>query len=139
MSYKEALEAAGAEVLAYEFFGSYQGDWYAVVKFNGNVGVIKGSYGSCTVCDAFQAEFGYDGDETYNYETGEYEKNPDYPAKLAAFGANYLEDLMTFQAALNEAARNLDWDHDAEEMVNWVKARAAEHNVLVIAPVKKED
>lgn len=29
------LEIAGAEVLAYETFGSYQGDWLAKVNYNG--------------------------------------------------------------------------------------------------------
>jgi len=32
-SYKESLEAAGAEVLAFESFGSYQGDWVALVWY----------------------------------------------------------------------------------------------------------
>jgi len=36
MSYDEALKAAGAEVLLYESFGSYQGDWWAKVVKRGD-------------------------------------------------------------------------------------------------------
>lgn len=35
MSYKKCLEIAGAKVIAYEEFGSYQGDWIAVVEYKG--------------------------------------------------------------------------------------------------------
>ena len=59
MSYQEALEAAGATVHAFEFFGSYQGDWWAKVTYNGETGWVHGSYGSCSGCDAFEAEFGF--------------------------------------------------------------------------------
>jgi len=33
MSYKSALEAAGAEVLEFAYFGEYSGFWYAKVNF----------------------------------------------------------------------------------------------------------
>jgi len=75
MGYSESLEAAGAKVIAYEQFGSYQGDWGAYVELNGNKYIITGSYGSCSGCDAFEAEFGYtdkpyehNGKYFYNYE-----------------------------------------------------------------------
>ena len=35
MSYQMALEMAGATVLEYKEFGSYQGDWFAKVEYQG--------------------------------------------------------------------------------------------------------
>jgi len=115
MSYEQAMEAAGATVHQYESFGSYQGDWWAHVTYNGTTGFVTGSYGSCSGCDAFQAEFGWDD-----------KKETDYPQRLAAFGAEYLDNIMTYDQAVTEASRNVDWDLDAEEMVNWIKATGGE-------------
>lgn len=82
MSYSSALEAAGCEVLEYEYTGSYQGEWYALVKYGDEVGIVTGSYGSCSGCDSFEAEFNYNDDE-----------KPDYQERLAAFGETYLPPL----------------------------------------------
>lgn len=84
MSYKSALFAAGAKVLTYESFGSYQGDWLAKVEYNGEIGWVAGSYGSCSHCDAFEAEFGY------SYE----DEGDDYQRRLALFGVSYLEGIV---------------------------------------------
>ena len=73
MGYCEAMEFAGAEVLEYQSFGSYQGDWFAKVLFEGKIGWVHGSYGSCSHCDAFESEFDYDrGPECseHRYEDG---------------------------------------------------------------------
>ena len=35
MSYEQALEAAGVEVIEYVEFGSYQGDWLCLIRDNG--------------------------------------------------------------------------------------------------------
>ena len=114
MGYKEALEAAGAEVMAFEEFGSYQGDWWAKVRYKGELGWVQGSYGSCSGCDAFEAEFGWD-DGT--------------PEKLAEFGRGYLDDLLLGQEqAEEEASRYIEWDSDAQEMVAWLKANALPAN-----------
>ena len=61
--YCEAMEAAGAEVLAYEEFGSYQGDWWAKVGYQGREYWVHGTFGSCSGCDAFQSEFEFDNPE----------------------------------------------------------------------------
>lgn len=42
MSYKEAMEQAGATVHEFAAFGSYQGDWYALVTWNGEKGLGAG-------------------------------------------------------------------------------------------------
>lgn len=108
--YKEALEAAGATVHAYEAFGSYQGDWLAHVTYNGITGLVRGSYGSCSYCDAFESEFDYDAD-----------KDPHYMTKLAAFGAQYLTDIQTPDKLYTEFAEQSSWDMDAQEVVDWIK------------------
>jgi hypothetical protein len=87
--YQEAMEAAGAEVLAFEQFGSYQGEWYAKVKYNGEIGWVQGSYGSCSGCDAFEGEFGY----TWYDDLSDDEK-ADYQQRLADFGRTYLDTIL---------------------------------------------
>jgi hypothetical protein len=100
MSYQNAMEAAGAEVLAYKEFGSYQGDWWAKVKFNDQVVWIHGSYGSCSGCDAFQGEFGWD-EGKCNAHRYSYDFDPNtcvdcvheigrYNIRLTEFGMSYL-------------------------------------------------
>ena len=112
--YELALYCAGADVLAFEEFGSYQGDWWAHVKLpNGETYFVQGSYGSCSNCDAFDGEFGYPDED-----------QPDYAHRLRDFGRIYLSHCLTLDQALAEASRNLDWDVDAADMVAWLKARS---------------
>lgn len=109
MSYKAALVAAGADVMAFEEFGSYQGDWWAAVMYRGEMGFVRGSYGSCSGCDSFQAEF-----------TSAYEDTPGYNERLAKFGESYLDVLYTQEQAIKEAGRNSEWDSEADLMVAFV-------------------
>jgi len=110
MSYKESLEAAGANVLVMSYFGSYQGDWWAKVQYNNTLGWVHGCFGSCSYCDAFEAEFGWDDD-----------KQSDYQERLANFGKGYLNDLYTQEEAEKDASHNLEWDMDAREMLEFIK------------------
>lgn len=109
--YKEALEAAGAEIIDFGEFGSYQGDWIALVNYNGNIGFVQGSYGSCGGCDAFEGEFGYINDEN----------SQEYKDKLKTFGENYLDGILPYDKMLEYTSRNEEWDMDAKEMIIWVK------------------
>lgn len=132
MAYIEALEVAGATILAYESFGSYQGDWFAKVSYQNRVFWVHGSYGSCSGCDAFEAEFGFNfhdhGEEYFNpYKVEDLlpgcESCEDYKTRLIAFGLSYLTSgEMTQTEAETDASRNLEWDSDAQEMVDFVKA-----------------
>lgn len=132
MSYKGALVAGGATVHAFEEFGSYQGEWWALVTFEGETGWVKGSYGSCSGCDALQGEFGYDfGDtETYDSDAGGYRpktaaEKADEAARFADFGRSYLVDMLRTQAeAEKDAARDLEWDSDAATMLAFIKTAA---------------
>jgi hypothetical protein len=131
MSYQQAMEAAGAKVLAYEEFGSYQGDWLAKVVYNGETGFVQGTFGSCTGCDAFQAEFDYSEpfceDHQYQYPRNTEPcdtckvKESEYQTRLADFGRNYLLSVQTYEEALKYAKRNSDWDSEANEMVKWLE------------------
>ncbi len=127
--YREALEAAGAKVEAFEEFGSYQGDWWAKT----DKGWINGSYGSCSGCDAFQAEFGYS--DTGECEEHEYREAPPdcaacveakaaYQVKLANFGREYVDAAMSYDKAIENVSRNLEWDSDAQKMLDFIKAHA---------------
>ncbi len=137
MSYQQALEAAGAKVLAFENFGSYQGDWWARVRVKGRLGFIGGSFGSCSGCDAFESEFSYSNGDycggSYDDGNNHYAHDPAcekcivkkkiYDENLAAFGAQYLADLITKRQAIKKASENLRWDGDAQSMVDWIKAQ----------------
>lgn len=110
MSYESALEAAGAKVLAFETFGDYQGTWVAKVEYNGEVGYVEGSYGSCSGCDAFEGEFGY--------------CDPS-PEALAAFGKAYLDGV--FSAEQMKQAHNSEYDFGGEDagIRAWIDAQEA--------------
>lgn len=133
MSYENALTAAGATVHAFESFGSYQGDWWAKVTLpDGRHGWIHGSFGSCSGCDAFEAEFGYD-DEYCDDHWREIDravcpacqtKQAAHQVKLAAFGAEYLDGLLPQEDAEKQAAENLEWDSDAGTMLAFLKTHA---------------
>lgn len=133
MGYQNALTLAGAEIHAFKNFGTYQGDWYAKVTYNGTTGFIQGSFGSCTMCDAFQREFDSvmhtheDGSHVFGglYENEIFEENceecKNTKVRLKAFGERYLDNILTKEEAIKKASENLDWDLDAQELVDWLK------------------
>lgn len=112
MSYFESLKAAGAEVLAYQSFGDWQGTWIAKVEHKGQTGFVVGAYGSCSGCDAFEAEFGW----------GEYDQD-----HLAEFGRKYLEfgdgspDLLTKEEVSKRFDFYSDWDKEAWTALKWLE------------------
>ncbi len=109
MSYDSALEAAGATVHAYKTIGDYQGDWYALVTFNGVTGFVSGSYGSCSYCDA------------YSNACDDEEKNANWKAE---FGAGYLTDIEAVDSLMHRVVEALDKascynESEARELVEW--------------------
>lgn len=129
MSYKRAIEMAGAKILALEEFGSYQGDWWAKVEYDGKQGWVNGSYGSCSGCDAFESEFAFSShefneeyhdiyDDEFSNECPECEK---IKLRMIEFGKEYLDFIMSQDEAEKQASENLDWDMDAKEMVDFIK------------------
>lgn len=130
--YRKSLEAAGATVHIFEEFGSYQGDWWAKVTYNGETGWVQGCYGSCSGCDSFEAEFGWEVTENIGdsiWDGGEFRPATEedvnrFKARLAEFGKPYLEGLMNQQSAEKAASENLSWDADAAAMVDFIRKHA---------------
>ena len=116
-SYHWVLEEAGAIVHAFQDFGSYQGDWLAKVTYKGKTGWIKDYYGSCSGCDAFESESGYE-DRT----------KEDWHEFSIKFAKDYLEDIRTYEEVLKSCEKDIEWDMDAKEMVDWLK-RAEEQPI----------
>lgn len=109
--YALALTAAGAKVLKFECFGSYQGDWLAKVIYKGKEGWVRGAYGSCSGCDAFEAEI------DYSPENKGYNK-----ADLVKLGNYYLDDFYTYDEILSKQKENISWDLEAGEMIRFIEA-----------------
>lgn len=109
-NYKWALEVAGATVLAFSDFGSYQGDWLAKVEWDGKTGWIKDYYGSCSGCDAFQAELNRDWEKGYKKQ------------EVIDFGRRYFHEIKTYEEVLEDVSRNIEWDMGADDMVKFMEA-----------------
>lgn len=110
MGYYEALQAAGAVVIDFRSFGDWQGRWYAKVNYKGSISLIGGSFGSCSYCDSFQAEFDF-----YDRES------PDYPEKLAEFGRSYLDDPLNPVVEAKRFREEREWDMGAPEILEWIE------------------
>jgi hypothetical protein len=131
MSYKTALRVAGATVLEFESFGSYQGEWYALVEYNGERGWVSGYFGSCSYCDSFEREFGYS--ESFRCEEHEYRYDDswkgcpacekleaDYDFRLIDFGKTYLETLLPAEHYLRLLNETAEWDSEAVVAAGWI-------------------
>lgn len=130
MSYQEALEAAGANVELFETFGSYQGEWIAKIGPNE---YVMGTYGSCSGCDAFESEFGWDRDghcekHCYEYGTNVHETCSNciegaklYQQRLADFGKTYLDTSYTKEELLKQFEDRGYIGEDDQELINWLK------------------
>ena len=128
MSYEMSMELAGAKVLKFREFGSYQGDWWALVVYRGKTGWVTGAYGSCSGCDSFQSEFDTAHDhgedfwylDGYNFLDG-CETCNDLKKRIADFGREYLDNILTTEEAIIEASENIGWDVEADEMLKFIK------------------
>lgn len=136
MGYQQALEATGATIVEFQEFGSYQGNWIAILS-DGRF--VSGAYGSCSGCDAFQAEFDFY--DQPSEENGKYYRNgwafPDqeitkdeyerliseYKQKLCTFGQTYMNDAETYEEIEARYKRKADeeysWDDD-KEIHEWI-------------------
>lgn len=65
------------ELVAYQQYGSYQGDYLAVLNDKGIYKFYIGSYGSCSGCDWLEAEGETEYGEEFNYEV-EYKSALEY-------------------------------------------------------------
>ena len=136
MGYNRALEAAGAIVIDTKYIGDYQGSWGSIVIYNGIKCLVIGGYGSCSGCDAFQAEFdggqephqndgkyytGRWGDEEISKE--EYDILADaYNKRLSDFAQSYLTTPFYIKdviAQLDSYKGKDDWYAEDKELYEW--------------------
>ena len=142
MGYSEALEANGVTVKEMKEFGSYQGTWIAILE-DGRF--VEGSYGSCSGCDSFQAEFDYADQPTFEEKTGkyfktyrtwdeedecskdEYEKHLEaYNEKLRLFGKEYLDSAETKEEIVSRFTKKCECEHaweDDKEILEWLQSK----------------
>lgn len=148
MNYESALEMCGAEIHSFSEFGSYQGDWWAVVTYQDKTGWIHGYYGSCSGCDSFQGEFGDDvthehGDDNY-YDPlykgfkDDCDKCSNVKERLKVFGKSYLNYIITEKEAIRISSVNLEWDSDAQEIVDFIKEKSLEFEVALLLAARKD-
>jgi hypothetical protein len=141
--YTAALVAAGATVHEINTAGSYQGYWLArVTTADGREGFVLDSFGSCSGCDAFEAEFAFDS-HRYEHEGNDTNGWLDITQpetfregcascdalweRLVKFGADYLRD--SFYTTDGLVATTL-----AENLIPYDKAALlAEHFVPQVA------
>jgi len=100
-SYKDIVESWGYEVLAFETFGSYQGDHLALLRRPDGVGLIVFGYGSCSGCDHLQAITPWGDDEDDDWQ----------PV------IDYAEELRT----------GVHWESNNDGLAAWVDAHPENH------------
>jgi hypothetical protein len=137
MGYASALRAAGAEIVDFKQIGSYQGTWGAIVNFQGERSLVTGYFGSCSVCDAFESQFGYMNEDPLHDESeGKYYldwsrqeeiSKENYDAiiergrqELADFGMSYLRNPLTKDDVIKrieyyDKNDTGEWSFDSEE------------------------
>ncbi len=59
-------------VLIYQEFGSYQGEWVLLALDDDKYSIYKGSYGSCSGCDSYEAEFDYSQEDITKDRAGKF-------------------------------------------------------------------
>jgi len=108
-NYKGVLELVGATVHAYRCFGSYQGDWLAKITWKGTDGWVRGGYGSCSGCDTIQ---------WIQDEIPVDEQEEEFRRIALTY---YLDNILTQDDVEAYAKKNLEWDMDAQDMIDFVK------------------
>lgn len=102
ISHQEILKRQGFEINVFETFGSYQGDYAAIVQKDGKVGLAIIGYGSCGGCDALE---GIHGSITYPPSEEDYKENPDAAKEQAEY---YEESVTTYHKDLQEYAEEIE-------------------------------
>ena len=64
-SYKAIVESWGFEVERLDAVGSYQGDYYGIVRDGTRWGFVQFGYGSCSGCDSLEAILPWDPPEDW--------------------------------------------------------------------------
>jgi len=118
--YDDLLRFGGAKVLAYEAFGSYQGDWIAKVRIKFRVKWIHGGFGSCSGCDAIQSETEHCSHHWEQFKN-DCDKCQECVQGLKRLAAEYIAEATTFDDVFKEISKH-DWDSETPKMVKWMEA-----------------
>lgn len=77
-SYEVVAFANGQDVVLFQTFGSYQGEWLLMAKDAEQFYVYKGYYGSCSGCDSYEAWRNYDSEGPTLSQAKEFVGKDDY-------------------------------------------------------------
>lgn len=118
--YDDWLKFLGFRVIAFQRFGSYQGEWYAVVQRpNSKIELVKGSYGSCSGCDELEG-IQCDVYSQYRYRERSQKEN-EINAELAKrLQTKEWDEGFDWEEEIAENKHRADWDMDAQEVVKWL-------------------
>ena len=114
MSYMSALEAAGAKINRYQYFGDYQGTILVEVEYKDQRGWVSIGYGSCSICDSYEAfedSLGWDHTPTVD--------------QLAEFGKDYLDYIEKESVLLESLQKQAEWDTEADAMIEFIQNKEA--------------
>lgn len=113
INHQDILKRQGFNIDAFEAFGSYQGDYAAIVEKDGKVGLAIIGYGSCGGCDALESITDIL-DYSYKPNKDDFENNPeeakqqqiDYESKLAL----YREEIQSYATEITNNIRYDSYD-----------------------------
>lgn len=132
MHYDEALKLAGAEVLAYNRFGSPTGHWWAKVDWQGRRAWVHGFFGVCPHCDVIESEIGefyhrHDGmnrrvdGRVSDFQEG-CESCQEMSRRLLRIAREHLDNMVDQADAEVLAANSPHRGVDRDEMTEWLRA-----------------
>jgi hypothetical protein len=119
MSYEIVLKKAGYDVIAINYFGSYSGEWAAILR-NGEV--ILGPFGSCSYCDELSSYTSKPEDlseeqcKKFCEEAG-YETSKDYRSLITAE----------------------KWNSNSFQRINWLKNKLIELEFMAEGEIEDEN
>lgn len=127
-NYEFALQEAGAIVHSTVTTGSYQGDWYSHITVNGVEMFAHGTYGSCSMCDAFLSELEPLDHDFYHYYGAMVSGCPkcdEAKAAIKRLGERYIATALTKKELLKHLDYLGERGFDAyTDVYPWVKAIA---------------
>lgn len=134
--YGEMLaKVTGKRLIAYNEFGSYQGDWVATLDAGNSIELWKGYYGSCSGCDWLQAERDWHTSEVPLDKAMEYFKE-DKPFAVIPKEVMERIDVETFETMLPRNTRTI-WDFNVKELFDKIKAGLKEKTKITFDEVKE--
>jgi len=114
-NYGEVLaHGLGMTLIAYATFGSYQGDYIAMLEKGGEVYIFKGNYGSCSGCDWLDAKTSWMDSTISDVEIQEYVKEEKPFATISHNNIQTLIDAEDMSVFFPANTRNdyADWSWD---------------------------